>query len=589
MIEPEPFIKKKLRSKRSRLPRSNLSPVLLRGGDKMHRGLSDISVDSSSCCYFADEVTSNLRRRKFGLEIGANKKERIEEDDVSFRRITRSYCKQQKEKERKGVEAEASESSCVLSDCGAVFGETNCNLKQRIEHVKKFESERSDISSVDQISAQNKTWQSDASNLKPSSENNVISFSSGVGSYSVAKQRAALKLELSEVSNNDAVDSNFTESNSECVVEQKPRSIKFDSDLVCSEQLSYDDEQVSEYSSSRENVFSQLALLEDSDIDFSDYTPSIFLESGSEFSERSIDDSIPPSRTHSLLIEFRQQFSRSTFSLDSKKCSLVEEGYQNQSNLVRFENEEEEESYQRFLDRERRQKYLHDYAEEYLSTTEFGDLILQQRSQMVHWIVEQCDAKRFQQETLFLGVGLLDRFLSRGFFKTERNLQMVGIACLALATRLEENQPYNSVRQKNFNVGINIYSRCEVVAMEWLVQEVLNFQCLLPTIYNFLWFYLKAARADAEVEKMAKYLAVLALSDQEQLCYWPSTVAAGVVILASLESHQDTSFQRVIEIHTRTKDNSLPDCIKLSLSFQVKNSTDSVANLNRAWSGWYSM
>lgn len=45
-----------------------------------------------------------------------------------------------------------------------------------------------------------------------------------------------------------------------------------------------------------------------------------------------------------------------------------------------------------------------------------------------------------------------------------------------------------SVRQKNFRMGSNVYSRCEVVAMEWLVQEVLNFQCFLPTIFNFLWY-----------------------------------------------------------------------------------------------------
>ncbi|KAI3793824.1 hypothetical protein L1987_36447 [Smallanthus sonchifolius] len=63
--------------------------------------------------------------------------------------------------------------------------------------------------------------------------------------------------------------------------------------------------------------------------------------------------------------------------------------------------------------------------------------------------------------------------------------------------------------------------------MEWLIQEV-NLQCYLPTIYNFLWFYLKAARSDEDVDKTAKYLAVLALLSHEQLCYWPSTVAASL-------------------------------------------------------------
>ena len=61
-------------------------------------------------------------------------------------------------------------------------------------------------------------------------------------------------------------------------------------------------------------------------------------------------------------------------------------------------------------------------------------------------------------------------------------------------------------------------------------------------------FYLKAARANAEVERMAKYLAVLTLLDHGQLSYWRSTVAAGLVILSSLAANQDASCQRVMEV-----------------------------------------
>lgn len=53
-----------------------------------------------------------------------------------------------------------------------------------------------------------------------------------------------------------------------------------------------------------------------------------------------------------------------------------------------LEDEEDEESYRMIRNRERRQLYLHDYAEEYCSTTDYGDLIVQQRLQMVHWILE---------------------------------------------------------------------------------------------------------------------------------------------------------------------------------------------------------
>ncbi|GAV86174.1 Cyclin_N domain-containing protein/Cyclin_C domain-containing protein, partial [Cephalotus follicularis] len=544
MMEPAGQYIKKLRSKRPRPVRTRFSPVLKNATDESSRAPPE----------------SNDMKRQFG-EIHGN--EKIQ--NSPFRRITRSYYKQMKNERREhdNEVAEVSESSCVESISGAVFGERSFKRKRNSEGsgiVKDFEV--SDISCVEQVSGARNL------NLSPESkENDVVSFTSGVDSRSEAKfesltreseKREQLEFETFEISRNEVVSFNasFSESDSDFVVDQRPRkSFEDDSNLACAEQFSYGDE--SEYSSSHRTLCSELQ----SDY-FSDYSPSSFFDSGSEFSDKSIADSTP-SLTHSMLLEYRLQFSRSTSPQDTRSASHTEEEYHDPSTLVRFESEDDEESYMMLRERERRQvSLLHDYAEEYLSTTEYGDLILQQRSLMVHWIIEQCNAKEFQQETMFLGVHLLDRFLSKGFFKTKRNLQIVGVACLALATRIEENQPYNSLRQKNFYIGSDTYRRYEVVAMEWLVQEVLNFQCFMPTIYNFLWYYLKAAKADADVEKRAKYLAMLTLPDHEHLCYWSSTVAAGLVILACLESNRDGTYQQVIEIHVRKEFNDLPECIK---------------------------
>lgn len=65
---------------------------------------------------------------------------------------------------------------------------------------------------------------------------------------------------------------------------------------------------------------------------------------------------------------------------------------------------------------------------------------------------------------------------------------------------------------------------------------------------NDLRFYLKAAGADPDLENRAKNFAVLVLSDQVQFSYFPSTIAAAVVILASLGEKQDAPSQRVIEV-----------------------------------------
>ena len=135
-----------------------------------------------------------------------------------------------------------------------------------------------------------------------------------------------------------------------------------------------------------------------------------------------------------------------------------------------------------------------------------------------------------------------------------------------------------SVLQKTFKVGINIYSRSDVVAMEWLVQEVLNFKCFVTTTSHFLWyhelpaflsisaeqkgeantilfkicrFYLKAAKADDRVADLANYLSLLSLLNHKQLSFWPSTVAAAVVALACLATGKESSCQLVMEVNTR--------------------------------------
>ncbi|KAE8667699.1 Cyclin-SDS-like [Hibiscus syriacus] len=562
------FVKKKLRSRPSRRRRSQVAPFVLRNQTV------DLSVHSSSCSYFfdANDVScdssgfSNPKKRSFDEIQGGYgaKNQRNEGDGESqFRRITRSYY--EKGGEARGNEVEVlSESSCVESNSGAdfrLFCEQSSKLKKTSDSSKEIERNnavsvavtQSDVFCIEVIPDEISKL---SSGFK---ENDLVSLTSGFEFCSTSNFDTAV-----EDNENDVVDANFTVSNSKFVEDKNPKSVSGldSSQLVCDEQLSLE-EVVSDYSSSHRTLFSELQSIifpESSDLDFSDYTPLLY-DSGSQFSDQKSTDESPTSLTYSLFLDFKQQFSRSTSPLDPKFASSAEDERQLYPTLVRFEDEEDEESYNRLRERERRQVFLRDYAEEYRFTTDHGDLILQQRSFMIRWIVEQSTAKKFQQETIFLGVSLLDRFLSKGFFKSRRSLQIVGIACLTLATRLEENQPYNSVQQKNFCIGSNTYNRNEVVAMERLVMQCLNFQCFLPTIYNFLWFYLKAAKADAEVEKRAKYLAVLALLDHEQLRYWPSTVAAAIVIMASMDANQHGSYHQVIEIHMRTKDNDLPECM----------------------------
>ncbi|KAK9115829.1 hypothetical protein Sjap_014776 [Stephania japonica] len=326
--------------------------------------------------------------------------------------------------------------------------------------------------------------------------------------------------------------------------------------LACTECLSYDSSE--NHSCDEVTVTDQFnSEIFSHSFDYSDF--SLTESSQSDFSERSDENSAPPIY-YPLFLQYTKQFCRLSSPLEIGASGRDNDTYLDEYTPLRFEDADHEESYTSFRSREKKVR-AQSYAEVYCTTTECGDMILQQRFRIVNWIVEG--------ETVFLAVTLLDRFLTQGFFKNKRKLQVLGIACLTLATRIEENQPLNCVRQNAFHVGNNVHSKSEVIAMEWIVQKVLNFQLYFPTTFNFLWFYLKAANADAVVEKRAKYLAFMSLLDHERLCYWPSSVAAGIVILASLAANHDSSCQRVMETHVRTTNDDLSECLQ-SLEWLVK-------------------
>ncbi|KAE8793450.1 cyclin-SDS-like [Hordeum vulgare] len=325
-------------------------------------------------------------------------------------------------------------------------------------------------------------------------------------------------------------------------------------DLACPELIA-DDAEATEYSSACDELTQSDAEEEEvlsAPSPCTDYSLSPSLDTSSSSSED--DDDAPPSHTFSLFLDYAKQFvpcvQHKAHAVAVADADAIREWKQ-------FDDLEDEESYERFRQRERRGVVACDYTEVYASMAgNCGRHVVEQRSVMVNWIIEHGHVTDLQPETLFLGIGLMDRFLTRGYIKGTRNVQLLGIACITLATRIEENQPYNSIMQKSFLVGINLYSRSEVVAMEWLVQEVLDFQCFATTVHNFLWFYLKAAKADEKVEDLAKHLSLLTLLDHKHLSYWPSTVAASVVALACLATDKESSCHRVMEVYKCSELNS---------------------------------
>lgn len=151
------------------------------------------------------------------------------------------------------------------------------------------------------------------------------------------------------------------------------------------------------------------------------------------------------------------------------------------------------------------------------------------RAILVDWLVEVVEEYKLSTETLYLGVGYLDRYLSKKSVVRSK-LQLVGVACMLLASKYEEI--YAPSVEEFVYISDNTYSKEEVFLMEANVLDVLEFSLTIATIKNFLRRFLKAACANQMVNMFANYLCEMALHEYCFVKFLPSVVASAAVYLA---------------------------------------------------------
>ncbi len=123
------------------------------------------------------------------------------------------------------------------------------------------------------------------------------------------------------------------------------------------------------------------------------------------------------------------------------------------------------------------------------------------RNNMVKWLVFLCDTLKFNLQTLFRSVIIFDIFISRSKIckleneeLTQEKLNLITIACLSLATKLEEvNCNYVSFfTEKVLNTpNCEIFTVKDLTKMELNILKELNFKTLYTTSYDFMLFYIE--------------------------------------------------------------------------------------------------
>ncbi|XP_054467654.1 G2/mitotic-specific cyclin-B2-like [Anoplopoma fimbria] len=153
------------------------------------------------------------------------------------------------------------------------------------------------------------------------------------------------------------------------------------------------------------------------------------------------------------------------------------------------------------------------------------------RALLVDWLVQVHSRFQLLQETLYLTVAVLDRFLQVQPV-SRRKLQLVGVTAMLVACKYEEM--YAPEVGDFAYITDNAFTRAQILEMEQLVLRTLNFELGRPLPLHFLRRASKVANSDVERHTLAKYLMELTLLDYDMVHYRPSEIAAASLGLSQL-------------------------------------------------------
>ncbi|CAG04656.1 unnamed protein product, partial [Tetraodon nigroviridis] len=137
------------------------------------------------------------------------------------------------------------------------------------------------------------------------------------------------------------------------------------------------------------------------------------------------------------------------------------------------------------------------------------DITVSMRAILVDWLVEVGEEYKLQNETLYLAVNYIDRFLS-SMSVLRGKLQLVGTAAMLLASKFEEIYPPEVA--EFVYITDDTYTKKQVLRMEHLVLKVLSFDLAAPTVNQFLTQYFLHQSVGKQVENLAMV--------SSQCCAW---------------------------------------------------------------------
>jgi len=188
------------------------------------------------------------------------------------------------------------------------------------------------------------------------------------------------------------------------------------------------------------------------------------------------------------------------------------------------------------------------------------------RSILVDWIIDVHFKFGFTDETLFMTISIIDRYLSICQI-TRTNFQLLGITALMIACKHEE---IDLPKIDDFiYITDNAYVKNEVIKMEEDVLVKLNFSFLYPSPIKFFEYLSLHFNFEKKHHMMGKYLMESFLLDVKNAKYKPSIISCACAYIVmkffKMPNYHDSynkKFYVLDETVERYSEHNIKECAK---------------------------
>ena len=188
------------------------------------------------------------------------------------------------------------------------------------------------------------------------------------------------------------------------------------------------------------------------------------------------------------------------------------------------------------------------------------------RSILVDWLIDVHFKFGFTDETLFMTVSIIDRYLSLAQI-SRTNFQLLGITALMIACKHEE---IDLPKIDDFiYITDNAYKKDEVIKMEFEVLSKLNFAFLYPSPIKFFEYLSLHFKFDKKQHMMGKYLMESFLLDIKNAKYKPSIISCACTYIVmkffKLKNYQESyskKFYVLDETKEKYSEHNIKECAK---------------------------